>query len=83
MYQAFGTPDPEQRVKLAKQAIDLSPDCADAYVLLAEHTKRRKEALELFEKGVAAGEGARTQCVSGRCRKFLASARNPSLYACP
>jgi len=58
MYQAFGTPDPEERVKLAKQAIDLSPDCADAYVLLAEHTKSRKEALDLFEKGVAAGERA-------------------------
>src|SRR4029077_13216359 len=43
MYQAFGMPDPDERVKLAKQAIDLSPDCADAYVLLAEHTKSRKE----------------------------------------
>ena len=58
MYQAFGTPDPEERVKLAKQALDLCPDCADAYVLLAEHTKSRKEALDLFEKGVAAGERA-------------------------
>jgi tetratricopeptide (TPR) repeat protein len=58
MYQAFGTPDPEERVKLAKQALDLSPDCADAYVLLAEHTNSRKEALDLFEKGVAAGERA-------------------------
>src|SRR5262245_39259464 len=56
MYQAFGMPNPEERVKLAKQALDLSPDCADAYVLLAEHTKSRKEALRLFEKGVAAGE---------------------------
>ena len=84
MYQAFGTPDPEERVKLAKQAIDLSPDCADAYVLLAELTKSRKEALDFFEKGVAAGErGARTQGVSGRCRTFLESSRNPSLYACP
>ena len=58
MYQAFGTPDPEERAKLAKQALDLCPDCADAYVLLAEHTKSRKEALDLFEKGVAAGERA-------------------------
>ena len=58
MYQAFGTPDPEERARLAQQAIDLSPDCADAYVLLAEQTKSRKEALDLFEKGVAAGERA-------------------------
>ena len=58
MYQAFGTTDPEERLKLARQALDLSPDCADAYVLLAEHAKSRKEALDLFEKGVAAGERA-------------------------
>src|SRR5262245_23254825 len=58
MYQAFGMANPEERVNLAKQALDLSPDCADAYVLLAEHTKSRKEALGLFEKGVAAGERA-------------------------
>jgi tetratricopeptide (TPR) repeat protein len=58
MYQAFGTADTEERAKLAEQAIDLSPDCADAYVLLAEQTKSRKEALDLFEKGVAAGERA-------------------------
>ena len=58
MYQAFGTPDPEERAKLAKQALELCPDCADAYVLLAEQTKSRKEALDLFEKGVAAGERA-------------------------
>ena len=36
----------------------LSPDCADAYVLLAEQARNRKEALELFEQGVAAGERA-------------------------
>ncbi len=47
-----------KRVELAKEALELSPDCADAYVLLAEQTKSRKEALELFEKGVAAGERA-------------------------
>src|SRR6478672_108203 len=58
MYQAFGTPDNDERAKLAKQALDLSPDCADAYVLLAEQAKSHKQALDLFEKGVAAGERA-------------------------
>ncbi|MGA8350145.1 MAG: hypothetical protein WB773_20310, partial [Isosphaeraceae bacterium] len=58
MYKAFESHDPMERVELAKKALELSPDCADAYVLLAEQTKRRKEALELFEKGVAAGERA-------------------------
>ncbi|MBV8126925.1 MAG: hypothetical protein JO114_04575 [Planctomycetaceae bacterium] len=58
MYKAFESHDPMERAELAKKALELSPDCADAYVLLAEQTKRRKEALELFEKGVAAGERA-------------------------
>ncbi len=58
MYDAFGERDPGMRVKLAKRALEISPDCADAYVLLAEHARSRKEALEYFEKGVAAGERA-------------------------
>ena len=58
MYKAFESHDPMERAELAKKALELSPDCADAYVLLAEQAKRRKEALELFEKGVAAGERA-------------------------
>jgi tetratricopeptide (TPR) repeat protein len=58
MDKAFESHDPMKRVELAKKALELSPDCADAYVVLAEQTKSRKEALELFEKGVAAGERA-------------------------
>ena len=49
---------PKARAELAKKALGLSPDCADAYVLLAEQTKSRKEALELLENAVAAGERA-------------------------
>jgi tetratricopeptide (TPR) repeat protein len=58
IYQAFESPDSEERVRLARQALEICPDCADAYVLLAEHAPSRKEALELYEKGVAAGERA-------------------------
>lgn len=58
MSQAFRTRDPEVRVKLARQALELWPDCADAYVLLAEHARNRNEALHLFEQGVAAGTRA-------------------------
>src|SRR3954452_16249063 len=58
MYEAFGSHDPEVRIKAARKALDLSPDCADAYVVLAEEARSRKDALELFEKGVAAGERA-------------------------
>ena len=58
MYEAFGSRDPDVRVKAARKALELSPDCADAYVVLAEEARSCKEALELFEKGVAAGERA-------------------------
>jgi len=58
MDKAFESHDPMKRVELAKKALELSPDCADAWVVLAEQTKSRREALELFEKGVAAGERA-------------------------
>ncbi|MFI5460491.1 MAG: DUF6930 domain-containing protein [Isosphaerales bacterium] len=58
MDKAFESHDLMKQVELAKRALELSHDCADAYVLLAEQTKSRREALELFEKGVAAGERA-------------------------
>jgi len=58
MYEAWDARGP-MRVKLAKQALEISPDCADAYVLLAEETSRTpEEARELYAKGVAAGERA-------------------------
>jgi hypothetical protein len=58
MYRAFEEPDERSRVRLAKDALDVCPDCADAYVLLAEHAPSRKEALRLYQQGVAAGERA-------------------------
>jgi tetratricopeptide (TPR) repeat protein len=58
IYQAFEEPDPEKRAGLAKQALALSPDCADAHVLLAEQARTRKEALDLYQQAVAAGERA-------------------------
>jgi tetratricopeptide (TPR) repeat protein len=58
MYQAFEEDSPKRRARLAREALDLSPDCADAYVLLAEQAPSRKEALHLYEQGVAAGERA-------------------------
>jgi tetratricopeptide (TPR) repeat protein len=58
MYEAFEKHDSRRKTKLARQALELWPDCADAYVLLAEHARTRKEALELYQQGVAAGERA-------------------------
>jgi hypothetical protein len=58
MSQAFAARDEGERIRLAEQALTICPDCADAYVLLAEHAPRRKRARELYEQGVAAGERA-------------------------
>ena len=58
MYEAWEARGP-QRVALARKALEISPDCADAYVLLAEETSRSpQEACELYALGVAAGERA-------------------------
>jgi hypothetical protein len=58
LYRAFEEPDEQRRVQLAKDALAVCPDCADAYVLLAEHATSRQEALRLYEQGMAAGERA-------------------------
>ena len=59
MYRAWETADQRQRVALAKEALSRSPLCADAYVLLAEETaKTPAEAIELYRKGLEAGEKA-------------------------
>jgi tetratricopeptide (TPR) repeat protein len=58
MYQAWDATG-ARRIRLARKALTVSEDCADAYVLLAEEAvKTIEEARELFEKGVAAGERA-------------------------
>ncbi len=59
MYEAFGTNGTRKRVSLAKKALKISPDCADAYVVLAEETaKDLEQAKDLFQHGVEAGERA-------------------------
>ena len=59
IYEAFETESPRKRVQLAKKALKVSPDCADAYVLLAEEEAGSlEEARELYQKGVEAGERA-------------------------
>jgi tetratricopeptide (TPR) repeat protein len=47
-----------RRAALARKALTISPDCADAYVLLAEVATIPQEARRLYEQGVAAGERA-------------------------
>jgi tetratricopeptide (TPR) repeat protein len=49
----------DRRLELAEQALKISADCADAYVLLAEEKANSLvEALQLYEAGMKAGERA-------------------------
>ncbi len=57
IYQALEVAG-KRRVALARKALTLSPDCADAYVLLAEATRDPQEAKAHYEHGVEAGERA-------------------------
>ncbi len=57
IYQALEATG-KRRVTLARKALTLSPDCADAYVLLAEATRDPLEAKAHYEHGVEAGERA-------------------------
>ena len=55
IYAAWEATGP-RRVELAREALALWPDCADAYVLLAQETASLDEKRQLLERGVAAGE---------------------------
>ncbi len=57
VYQALETTG-ARRLALARRALALSPDCADAYVLLAEAARDPQEARALYEQGVRAGARA-------------------------
>ncbi|MBI3651974.1 MAG: hypothetical protein HY231_13220 [Acidobacteria bacterium] len=58
MYEAWNAKG-QRRVALAHEALEISADCADAYVLLAEETARTPAAaLKLYEQGMQAGERA-------------------------
>lgn len=51
MYDAFAT-DADRRVRLARKARKLSPDCADAYVVLAEEVIDPGEARAHYQHGI-------------------------------
>jgi len=57
MYCAFDARG-RRRIQLARRALELSADCADAYVLLAEESRAPEATRALYEQGVAAGERA-------------------------
>ena len=57
MYRAFDSRG-RRRIQLARKALELCPDCADAYVLLAEEAHSPEAALDLYRQAVSAGECA-------------------------
>ncbi len=50
--QAAEALEPRRRIALARKAIEVSPDCSEAYLLLADHAKTRKESISLYERAV-------------------------------
>jgi tetratricopeptide (TPR) repeat protein len=56
--QAYDLTSPTRQRALAQQALALSPDCADAYSLLAELEPTPIRRLEWLEQGAAAGRRA-------------------------
>ena len=57
VYQAMDARG-RRRIQLARKALELSADCADAYVLLAEASADPTETRDLYAQGVVAGERA-------------------------
>jgi tetratricopeptide (TPR) repeat protein len=56
MYRAWEETNPAKRIAFAHEALSLSAECADAYVLLAqEEADTVKRALELYKQGMEAG----------------------------
>jgi len=59
MYRAWEETNPAKRIALAHEALSLSAQCADAYVLLAqEEADTLKRAVELYKQGMEAGARA-------------------------
>jgi len=59
MYEVWKTEDQNLALELAREALKISSDCADAYVFLADNSDESFEAtVELYENGIEAGKRA-------------------------
>ena len=57
IYKAWEPREKKERIQLAMQALKIWPDCADAYVILAEEAAETLEqARDWYEKGMKAAE---------------------------
>lgn len=76
--RAFDEDDPERQIALANAALELSPDCAEAYLILAENEPISEEAISLYEAGVgAASRMPSGKSISSRWRPRHARASGP------
>ncbi len=56
IYDAWEAPSKKRAVQLARRALELSTDCIDAYLILADlNTKTDEEAIALYRKAVETG----------------------------
>jgi len=59
MWKAFDEKSARKRIAMAKEALEVSADCADAYVLLAEDDARNsQQKIDYYRQGIAAGRRA-------------------------
>ena len=56
--EAYQSDDKDERIRLARKALEVSPDCSDAYVFLADEADSRLETLQFYEKAVEVAERA-------------------------
>ncbi len=54
VYEAWDSTG-KKRAVLAREALEISDDCADAYLVLAEEVRDGRKRIELYRKAVAAG----------------------------
>jgi tetratricopeptide (TPR) repeat protein len=58
IYDAWEEKSAKRRTEMARKALELWPDCADAYCVLAEEADSEAEERSMLETAVAAGERA-------------------------
>ncbi|MGZ6275093.1 MAG: hypothetical protein ACXWMI_03155 [Syntrophales bacterium] len=59
IYDAWEATTKKRRIALARKALEISPDCADAYIILAEtEAASSEDIINFYRKGVEAGERA-------------------------
>ncbi len=74
VYEAWDSEDRSCRVQLARRALEVSKNCADAYIVLArDAVSSREEAVEFYRKAVEAGAAA---LAGGKCDERMGDFRD-------